>query len=90
MKNLSKKLSKNGKLLQDYNNIFKEQLAHNITENISEDESEKINDIGTVHYLLHRPVIKEERETIKVRTVFDASSKITGPSLNAFLRTVHY
>ena len=30
MKNLSKKLSKNEKLLKDYNDIFKEQLAHNI------------------------------------------------------------
>ena len=42
----------------------------------------KINDIGTVHYLTHRP---EERETTNVRIVFDASSKITGPSLNECL-----
>ena len=86
MKNLTKKLSKNEKLLQDYNDILKEQLAHNITEKISEDDSEKINDIGTVHYLTHRLAIKQERETTKVRIVFGASSKITGPPLNVFLQ----
>ena len=80
-----KKLSKNEKLLQDYNDISNEQLASNITKKLSEHESEKINDIGIVHYLPHRPVIKEERETTKVRIVFDGSSKITGPSLNEFL-----
>ena len=85
MKNLSKKLSKNEKLFQDYNDIFKEQLAHNITEKNSEDESEKINDIETVHYLPHRPVLKEERETTKVKIAFYASSTITGPSLNECL-----
>ena len=85
MKNLSKNLSKNEKLLQDYSDIFKEQPAYKIIEKISEDESKEINGIGTVHYLPHRSVIKEERETTKVRIVFDASSKTTGSSLNEFL-----
>ena len=74
MKNFSKKRNKNEKLLQDYNDIFKEQPAHNIIEKISEDESEKINHIKTVHYLAHRPVLKEERETTKIRIVLDTSS----------------
>ena len=85
MRKTNEKFSKNEKLLQDYNDIFKEQLAHNIIEKISEDESEKVNDIGTVHYLPHRPVLKEERETTKVRVVLDASSKITRPLLNECL-----
>ena len=59
-------------LLQD----FEEQLAHHIVEKIYEDEPEKTNDIMKVHYLPHRPIIKEERETAKVRIVFYASSKI--------------
>lgn len=37
MKNFNKKLSKNEQWLEYYNNIFKEQLAHNIIENVSED-----------------------------------------------------
>ena len=43
--------------------------------------NQRIKDIEAVHYLPHRPVIKEEKETAKVRIVFDVSSKITGPSL---------
>ena len=35
LKNLSKKFSKNEKLVKDYDDIFKEQLAHNINEKIS-------------------------------------------------------
>ena len=66
MKNLSKRLSSNEKILQDYNKILKEQLAHNIFENFFEGESEEINNIRIVNNLLHRPVIKQERETTKL------------------------
>ena len=81
---LSKKLSKNEKLLNDYNSIIKEQLSNNVIEKVPVDQNENIN-VGSIHYLPHRPVVKEERETTKVRMVFDASSKITGPSLNECL-----
>ena len=38
---------------------------------------------GMVHYLPHRAVIREDKDTTKVRIVFDASSKVgTEPSLN--------
>ena len=41
---------------------------------------------GTIHYLPHRAVIKSERETTKIRVVFDASSKQSNePSLNELL-----
>ena len=38
-----------------------------------------------MHYLPHRAVIKEQRETTKIRVVFDASCGINGPSLNECL-----
>ena len=38
--------------------------------------------IGETHYLPHRPVIREDKLSTKVRMVFDASAKTTGPSLN--------
>ena len=66
MKILSKRLSSNEELLQDYNKILKEQLAHNIIEKIFEGESEEINNIRIVNNLLHLPVIKQERETTKL------------------------
>ena len=43
-------------------------------------------DVGEVHYLPHTPVIREEKQTTKIRAVFDASSyKVNGPSLNKCL-----
>ena len=66
MKNLSKRLSSNEELLQDYNEILKEQLVHNIIENFFEGESEEIKNIRIVNSLLHRPVTKQERETTKL------------------------
>ena len=40
---------------------------------------------GDVHYLPHRPVVRVNRETTKIRIVFDASAKSSGPSLNECL-----
>ena len=40
---------------------------------------------GEVHYLPHRPVVSEDKQTTKVRSVFDASCKVNGPSLNECL-----
>ena len=37
---------------------------------------------GYVHYLPHRTVVRLDRDTTKVRVVYDASSKVFGPSLN--------
>ena len=39
---------------------------------------EKVNEVcqvGTLHYLPHRAVVKENRDTSKERIVFDGSSK---------------
>ena len=37
---------------------------------------------GDVHYLPHRTVVRLDRDTTKVRVVYDASSKVFGPSFN--------
>ena len=37
---------------------------------------------GQVHYLPHRPVLWEDKETTKIQALFDASCASDGPSLN--------
>ncbi|XP_047143059.1 uncharacterized protein LOC124817258 [Hydra vulgaris] len=71
LKYLQKRLSKDKRLLQSYNDIIKDQSLQGIIE--------------PVHYLPHRPVLRSDKITSKVRIVFDASSAAEGPSLNECL-----
>ena len=76
---LDKRL-KCGEMFEDYNAIFKEYEDEKIIERVPEVEISK--DIGKVHYLPHRPVVRNDKETTKIRAVFDASCAYNGPSLN--------
>ncbi|XP_065664737.1 uncharacterized protein LOC136086369 [Hydra vulgaris] len=53
---------------------------NNIIERVSEYDIFK--EPGCVHYLPHRPVIRRDKDTTKIRAVFDASCSTTGLSLN--------
>ena len=67
-----------------YNNIFKDYLDNGIKERVDFPPDNK----ELVHYLPHHPVVRENKETTKVRVVFDASSKMkTQPSLNDVLHS---
>ena len=61
-------------MFQEYYNIIKEQLKLNVVEKVSPSETKNFDQVGNIHYLPHRPVIKHDRVTSKVRIVFDASS----------------
>ena len=81
---LQKQFDKNKTLFNDYDEIIKQYLNEGIVEQVDQD-SDKTTP-GKVHYMPHRGVIREDRETTKLRIVFDASSKIKGePCLNDFL-----
>ena len=60
--------------------IINGQKNLNIVENVTDYA------VDATHYLPHRPVIREDKETTKTRIVFNASckSRVEGPSLNIF------
>ena len=58
--------------MMQYNNIFKNYLDNGIIEKVDTAADNK----ELVHYLPHQPVVRQEKETAKLRVVFDASSKL--------------
>ena len=66
-----------------YDDIFSEYSDNGVIERGQLDEIAE--EIGEVHYLPHRPVIRNDKQTTKIRAVFDASCKVNGPSLNECL-----
>ncbi|GFW59352.1 DUF1758 domain-containing protein [Trichonephila clavipes] len=60
---------RNGKFFEDYKSVFRQWENLNIIERVPEVE---LN--NECHYLPHRPVIKLDSATTKIRPVFDASA----------------
>ena len=81
LKSMHFKLSKTPDILREYENIIQEQLAAGIIENIPNQSSEELND-EDVHYLPHHGVIRKNRETTKLRIVYDGSAKSPGQQLS--------
>ena len=81
LSSLKHKLDCNKKLKEQYDNVLKDYEKEGIIEKVNE-----VCEPGTSHYLPHRAVIKENRDTSKVRMVFDGSSKQKDqPALNELL-----
>ena len=74
-----KKLKTQPEILEQYHQVIKEQLESGVAEEVRQDQ---VLEPGNVHYLPHRGVVRLDRDTTKVRVVYDASSKVFGPSLN--------
>lgn len=81
---LGKKLDRDPHLKQKYGEVFNELIEKGVVEKVDEDEVVPY----PVFYLPHRPVVREESLTTKVRPVFDASARgPNGVSLNDCLHT---
>ena len=70
-------------ILNAYDEIFKEYEKTVIIEQVP--SSELVADVGKVHYLPYRPVMRADKTTTKIRAVFGAWCKVNGPSLNECL-----
>ncbi|XP_068761955.1 uncharacterized protein [Montipora capricornis] len=76
-----KALSVKSDVSRQYNDVIREQLKQGIIEPVDQGTTDGV---GKVHYIPHHEVIRVDKETTKLRVVYDASAKAqsTTPSLN--------
>ena len=84
LKCLRRKLLSEPELCKEYDNVIKDQLSNGIIERVPEqsnetesDNRESTNDECDTHYLPHHGVVRKERETSKLRIVYDGSARDT-------------
>ena len=68
---VSRRLKGHPEMFAEYNHIIQEQSLQGI-----------ISDVDPLHYFPHHQVVREDKQTTKVRILYDASAKSTRPSLN--------
>ena len=68
---LKARLKKDEELLQEYDSFFKAQLEAGIIELVPKDEE----DFEGAHFLPHHGALREDRETTKMRIVFDGPAR---------------
>ena len=76
-------LKQNPDILREYDTIIHDQLERGIVEVVEDPD----NTPKMIHYLPHHAVIRRDKKTTKVRVVYDASARLSGPSLNDCLHT---
>ena len=79
LESLLRRLKSKPEDLKHYDEVIQEQLGKSIIEPVNIEEQQAV---GKVHYLPHREVIRLDKDTTKLRVVYDASAKRGGPSLN--------
>ena len=80
---LLRRLKQDPEVLQEYNAFFMEQSSKSMIEDVTDN----MLPAGGVHYIPHHAVIRRDKETTKLRIVFDALSKTEGVSLNECLNS---
>ena len=74
LKSLQRKMLREPEVIKEYNQIIEEQLNKGIVEKIPVEEANE-KEVENVHYLPHHAVIRRDRETTKLRIVYDGSAK---------------
>ena len=75
LRSLHQKLKAKPELLSEYDNIIKEQEQNGIVERAPVKNIENDLEAKRVHYSPHHAVVRKDRETTKVRVVYDGSAK---------------
>ncbi|KAK6763825.1 hypothetical protein RB195_024232 [Necator americanus] len=83
LRSVLRKYQQESHTLEQYHIIFQDQIAENILEEVEENK----DTVGKMkHYLPHQPVFTPQKDTTKLRVVFDASAHYKNcPSLNDIL-----
>ena len=84
LQGLLKRLRQAPELLKEYDATIQDQLRKGVVEPVP--ESEPISGCQ-VHYLPHYAMVRHDKETTRLRVVYDASARAGGPSLNDCLYT---
>ena len=70
-------------LIKEYDTVIRDQLQRGIIEKVDQNQTAPNN---RLQYLPHHPVVRRDKDTTKLRVVYDASAKTkTGHSLNSCL-----
>eukprot|EP00794_Sanderia_malayensis_P006304 gene6304-biopygen5218 len=82
LNSLHTRLRKTPDLLKEYDDYFQDQIAKGIIEKVPPANRKTGN--NEFHYLCHHGVVRRDRETTKLRVVFDGSARMNkdAPSLN--------
>ena len=79
LKSLLKRLEQNPEIFKAYDQVIRDQLVNNVIEKVSENQSENPKEF----FLPHRPGIRQNAESTKLRVLYDALAKSeSGFSLN--------
>lgn len=84
LRGLQHRLQQQPALLKEYDAIIEDQVKQGVVEVVTDPTP---TDGRAVHYLSHHAVVRQDKTTTKIRIVYDASAKTTGPSLNDCLYT---
>jgi hypothetical protein len=72
-----RRLRRTPEILREYDRVIRDQEKKGIIEAVNPTLTS-----NKIHYLPHREIIRTDKQTTKLRIVFDASAKKDGPSLN--------
>ena len=81
LNSLYKRLKQDPEHLREYDAVIKDQLSKGVIEVVQNPNGACGN---RINYLPHHAVVRSDKDTTKLRIVYDASARDNGPSLNDY------